>query len=187
MRTPHDQLGELYPFESHWFEIDGLRMHYVDEGTGEAVVMVHGNPTWSFFFRELIKALRGERRVIAPDHIGCGFSDKPPDARYEYVLERRVSDLETLLDHLELHRDVTLVVHDWGGMIGLACALRKPERIARIVLLNTAAFLLPKGKRLPWRLAFLRHVPLLPALLVRGFNVFASGATRMATVPLLSR
>jgi haloalkane dehalogenase len=176
----------LYPFASHWLDIIGLRYHYVDEGAGDPVVCVHGNPTWSFYFREVIAGLRATHRVIAVDHIGCGLSDKPGDDAYDYVLRRRVDDLETLLDHLGLTDNVTLVLHDWGGMIGMAAALRRPERVARLVLLNTAAFLLPPGKRLPLRLRLIRDVRGLGALLVRGCNAFAYGATRMASKKGLS-
>src|SRR3954447_4449252 len=105
----------------------GLRLHYLDEGEGEPVVMVHGNPTWSFYYRRLVEALSPSHRVIVPDHIGCGLSDKPDDARYQYTLESRVDDLEGLLDHLGIKGDVTLVVHDWGGMIGFTYAARRPE------------------------------------------------------------
>ena len=82
----------LYPFESHWLDLSGIRMHYVDEGAGQPVVMVHGNPTWSFYFRDLIRELRSTHRVIAVDHVGCGLSDKPGDADYSYTLQRRVED-----------------------------------------------------------------------------------------------
>jgi len=171
----------LYPFESHWLDLDGLRMHYVDEGAGEPIVMVHGNPTWSFYYRELINEFRTTHRVVVPDHIGCGLSDKPSDAEYEYTLRRRVEDLETLLDRLELNENVTLVGHDWGGMIATACALRRLERIKRLVLFNTAGFLLPPGQRLPWQLWLIRNLSPVAALLVRGFNGFALGATYLAT------
>jgi haloalkane dehalogenase len=177
----------LYPFESHYLDRGALRYHYLDEGAGEPVVMVHGNPTWSFYFRELVKSLRGSYRCVVPDHIGCGLSDKPGDDGYEYVLQRRVDDLEALLDHLGLDHGVTLVLHDWGGMIGMACALRRPERIARLVVMNTAAFLLPAGRSLPLRLWALHGRNPLAALLVRGFNLFSWGATFMATAQGLSR
>ena len=108
--------------------------------------MLHGNPTWSFYYRDLIDALRDSHRVIVPDHIGCGLSDKPDDSRYHYTLASRVDDLEFLLDHLGLDRDLTLVLHDWGGMIGMAYAARHPERIARLVVSNTAAFHKPANK-----------------------------------------
>ncbi len=104
----------------------GLRLHYIDEGSGDPVVMVHGNPTWSFLYRGLIDELRDSRRRIVPDHIGCGLSDKPDDSRYHYTLASRVDDLEFLLDHLGVDRDIILVLHDWGGMIGMAYAARHP-------------------------------------------------------------
>lgn len=177
----------LYPFESHFLDRGGLRYHYLDEGEGEPVVMVHGNPTWSFYFRELVMGLRGSHRCVVPDHIGCGLSDKPGDDRYAYVLERRVDDLEALLDHLGLDRGVTFVLHDWGGMIGMACALRRPERVARLVVMNTAAFLMPMGKSLPWRLWALHGRNPLASLLVQGLNLFSWGATFMATAKGLPR
>ncbi len=161
-------------------------MHYLDEGAGPPVVMVHGNPTWSFYFRELIAALRPTHRCIVPDHIGCGLSDKPGDDRYDYTLQSRVDDLDALLVHLNIERDVTLVVHDWGGMIGCAWALRRPERIARIVVLNTAAFLLPPGKKFPSRLRVLHGKNRWTALAVQGLNLFSWPATWMATAKGLS-
>jgi haloalkane dehalogenase len=100
--------------------------------------MLHGNPTWSFFYRDLIRGLSDDYRTVAPDHVGCGLSDKPGDDRYDYTLSRRVDDLEALLEHLALREGLTLVLHDWGGLIGLAYAHRHPERIKRLVVLNTA-------------------------------------------------
>ncbi len=180
MKLPAD-FAELYPFEGRFFEHDGLRMHYLDEGAGPPVVMLHGNPTWSFYYRDLVKALRGNNRVIVPDHIGCGLSDKPDDSRYSYTLTRRVEDVDALLDHLGIRQNITLVLHDWGGMIGMAWASRHPERVKRLVILNTAAFHLPAGKRLPWSLWFVRKTPLGP-LLVRGLNGFSRGAVRYGAV-----
>lgn len=170
----------LYSFESHWMEVAGQTVHYLDVGSGEPLVLLHGNPTWSFFYRRVIDALAPHCRLVAPDHVGCGLSSRPTDAEFAYTLESHVHNLETLLDRLGLTRGVTLVMHDWGGMIGMACACRRPERIARIVVLNTAAFLLPPGRRLPLRLRFVKSVPVLPTLLVRGLNAFAWPATRMA-------
>jgi haloalkane dehalogenase len=167
----------ILPFESRFLDLAGLRYGYLDEGQGEPVVMLHGNPTWSFFFRNLIAGLRDRYRVIAPDHIGCGLSDKPDERRYEYRLHRRVDDLGALLDHLDLGDRLTFILHDWGGMIGMAWASRHPERVARLVVLNTAAFLLPQGKKLPWSLWLIRNTPLGP-LLVRGLNAFCRGAVR---------
>jgi haloalkane dehalogenase len=171
----------LYPFGSHFLDRGDLRYHYLDEGRGRPVVMVHGNPTWSFYYRNLVLALRPRHRCIVPDHIGCGLSDKPGDDRYDYSLASRVDDLEALLDHLGLHEDVTLVLHDWGGMIGAAAALRRPSRVRRLVILNTAAFGLPPGKRLPWRLRLLHGRNVFAALAVQGLNLFSRGAGRMAT------
>jgi cis-3-alkyl-4-acyloxetan-2-one decarboxylase len=172
----------LYPFTSHFLDTgDGVRMHYLDEGHGPPVVMVHGNPTWSFYYRDLIRRLSGRYRCIVPDHIGCGLSDKPAADRYPYSLERRVADLTALLDHLKLDRDVTLVVHDWGGMIGTAWATRFPERVKRLVVLNTAAFHLPPQKRLPLSLRIGRNTTL-GAVLIRGLNLFCRAAARWCVV-----
>lgn len=153
---------------------DGLRLHYLDEGQGDPVVMVHGNPTWSFYYRRLVEALAPSYRTIVPDHIGCGLSDKPDDSRYLYTLESRVDDLERLLDHLDVRENVTLVLHDWGGMIGASYAARHPERVARLVVLNTAAFHMPKDKRLPRTLSLFRDTPL-GSFAARGLNGFARG------------
>ena len=170
----------LYPFDGQYLEVrEGVRLHYLDEGEGAPVVMVHGNPTWSFYYRDLVRALRDERRCIVPDHVGCGFSDKPGDDVYTYTLESRVDDLETLIDHTAPEGPVDLVLHDWGGMVGMGWAARHPERVRRLVLLNTAAFLNPKSLRLPPSLWLVRNTAL-GALLVRGFNAFSRGATRMA-------
>ena len=119
--------------------------------------------------------------MIVPDHIGCGLSDKPSGARYPYTLERRVRDLEFLINHLALPGKLTLVVHDWGGMIGLAYAVRNPERIGRLIVMNTAAFPMPATKRFPWQLSLCRNA-LLGPLLVRGLNAFCKGAARDCVV-----
>jgi haloalkane dehalogenase len=166
-----------YPFKSHYLDRDGIRYHYLVEGAGDPLVMLHGNPTWSYYYRRLVLALRGSYRVIAPDHIGCGLSDKPDDSKYPYTLARRVKDLQALLDHLGIDRDLTLVLHDWGGIIGMAYAVRRPERIKRLIVLNTAAFHLPEGKRLPWSLRLFRS-PLLGPILARGLNAFCRGAAK---------
>ena len=169
-------LQGLYPFSGHTLDLDGLSYHYLDEGAGDPVVMVHGNPSWSFYYRNLVLALRGSYRCIVPDHIGCGFSDKPGDDRYDYTLSRRVDDLERLIDQLAIKEKITLVLHDWGGMIGMAYASRHPERIGRLVLLNTAAFHMPREKTFPLGLKICRDT-LLGTLLVRGFNAFSLGAS----------
>jgi haloalkane dehalogenase len=164
--------------ESQYLDLNGLCYHYVDQGCGDPVVMVHGNPTWSFYYRHLVKALSGEYRCVAPDHIGCGLSDKPDDSRYDYTLSRRAADLEALLDRLDIRENVTLVLHDWGGMIGMSYAHRHPERIKRLVILNTAAFHLPASKPFPWALWLCRN-PVLGPLLVRGLNAFCLSAAKV--------
>lgn len=169
---------ELYPFEGHFLDLGGLRYHYLDEGSGEAVVAVHGNPTWSFYFRNLVRGLRDTHRVIVPDHMGCGLSDKPGDDVYSYTLSRRIDDFSRLMEELGVE-DVNLVVHDWGGMIGFAWAVRNPEKVKRLVILNTAAFHLPESKSFPWQLWLVRDTPL-GSLIVRGLNSFARGASHLA-------
>jgi haloalkane dehalogenase len=169
----------LYPFEGKFFDTRGLRLHYLDEGATDAppVLMLHGNPTWSFYYRNLVLALRGTHRCIVPDHIGCGLSDKPPESRYDYRLASRVEDLAALIDHLDLQQPLTLVVHDWGGMIGFAWAVKHPQRINRLVVMNTAAFPKPPDKRMPPALNLVRNTAL-GAWLVKHGNAFARIAAR---------
>ncbi len=163
-----------YPFEPHYLDVQGQRLHYVDCGSGPAVVMLHGNPTWSFMYRHLIQGLAPTHRAIAPDHLGCGLSDKPQSPACR--LADHIAHVETLLnDHLRLKR-LSLVVHDWGGAIGMGYAVRHPERIEKIVVLNTAAFLLG---RCPWRIRLCR-IPGFGALAIRGFNAFARAALTLA-------
>ncbi|MCA8954992.1 MAG: alpha/beta fold hydrolase [Planctomycetes bacterium] len=176
-----------YPFAPHWLDLDGLRYHYVDAGErdGEPVVLVHGNPTWSYLYRNLIPALGTGFRAIAPDHIGCGRSDKPGLDAYDYTLARRVADLGRLIDHLALDA-VHLVVHDWGGMIGTAWATQNPERVRSMVVLNSGAFGKPTDKRVPWPIRLAR-APMLGALLVRGLDLFCRGTVQRCTVRPLRR
>lgn len=135
------------------------------------LLMVHGNPTWSFYWRNLILALRDRYRVVAVDHIGCGLSDKPPASEYSYRLAQRVADLGQLIEKLDL-RQITLVAHDWGGAIGMGAAVASPERFERFVLMNTAAFRMPKC---PWPIR-LCHLPVFGPLAVQGLNMFARTA-----------
>jgi cis-3-alkyl-4-acyloxetan-2-one decarboxylase len=172
-------LRQLYPFESHFHDRSGLRQHYIDEGWGEPVVMLHGNPTWSFMFRALVADLRRSYRVIAPDHIGCGLSDKPDDHRYSYILEERICDLDLLLEAAGVTRDITLVVHDWGGPIGFGWAVRHLEQVKRFVVFNTAAFPIPRSTRLSLALRLCRDTAL-GAFLVRRFNAFSRIASYLA-------
>ena len=149
-------------------------MHYVDQGTGNPILFVHGNPTWSFYYRNLIQSLSGRFRTIAVDHIGCGLSDKPVD--YRYQLEQHIQNLVALIDDLDLKR-TTLVAHDWGGAIGLGTLLERQDRFERIVLFNTGAFPPPF---IPFRISVCRW-PVLGKIAVQGFNAFAKAAITMAT------
>jgi len=174
--TNNSAFRRLYPFQSHHRTIGGFKYHYVDEGSGPPVVMLHGNPTWSFYFRSLIKGLSTDCRVIAPDHIGCGFSDKPSPDAYAYRLQNRIDDLEQFLDDLELSQKVTLVVHDWGGAIGLAWAVKHFRKVGRLVITNTVAFPMPEDNKLPLSLKFIREFKNLSTVLILGLNLFVRGA-----------
>jgi haloalkane dehalogenase len=169
-------LKELYPFTPQTFVTErGARMSYLDEGPkhDEAVLMLHGNPTWSFYYRNLVRAVAPTLRCVVPDHIGMGLSEKPEN--YDYTLANRIADIAALVDSLGLKR-VHLVVHDWGGAIGFGFAVQHPELIGRIVILNTAAFPSP---HLPGRIAVCKAAGVGP-FLVRAFNAFAWPATWMA-------
>ena len=169
---------EIYPFTGKFHDRDGLKQHYLNEGSGDPVVMLHGNPSWSIYYRNLVNTLKETHRCIVPDHIGCGLSDKPDDDQYEYTLASRLADLESLLHSLNITEKITLIVHDWGGMIGMTYATRHPEKIKRLVILNTSAFHLPKSKPLPLGLKICRNTPL-GTFLVRGFNAFSAGAAHV--------
>lgn len=173
-----------YPFTPQRLEVrPGIAMSYLDEGPrdGEVVVMLHGNPSWSYLWRHLVSGLSDRYRCIVPDHIGMGVSDKPDDApdaqpRYDYTLQSRVDDLDTLLRHLGITGPVTLAVHDWGGMIGFGWALSHHAQVKRLVITNTAAFPLPPEKPMPWQIAMGRHWG--PGeWFIRTFNAFSSGAS----------
>ena len=162
-----------YPFSSHYLQLQNGRMHYIDEGTGPVIIMVHGNPTWSYYFRHLISALRENHRVIALDHIGCGLSDKPQ--HYTYCLAQHIENLEYLLTYLQIDR-FSLVVHDWGGAIGIGCAVKHIDSLEKIVVMNTAAF---RSSRIPLRIRLCR-LPVVGQIIVRMFNGFAWPAQFMA-------
>jgi pimeloyl-ACP methyl ester carboxylesterase len=166
----------LYPFASQFAEIGGQRMHYLDEGRGPTLLLVHGNPTWSFHWRELIVGLRPKHRLVAPDHIGCGLSDKPQS--YNYRLAQHIDNLVQLIETLNLC-EITLLAQDWGGAIGLGAALRVPDRFSRFVLFNTAAFRSTRETKIPWRIRICRTL-LLGTFAVRGLNAFVRAALRMA-------
>ena len=166
-----DSFKDLYPFTSLYFDLNPYKLHYLDEGEGEVLLFLHGNPTWSFYYRSLIQNFQGRYRCVAPDHIGCGFSDKPQD--YSYTLTTHIDNLEKLVDFLGL-KNITLVVHDWGGAIGMGLAVRKPELIKRLVLFNTASFL---SMDIPLRIGLCR-MPLLGTILIRHLNLFVKGVLR---------
>lgn len=177
-----------YPFTPMRIEVrPDIAMSCLDEGPrdGEVVVMLHGNPSWSFYWRHLVLGLRDRYRCIVPDHVGMGLSDKPSDApgampHYDYTLQSRVDDLDTLLDALGITGPITLAVHDWGGMIGFGWALGHMERVRRLVVLNTAAFPLPSAKPMPWQLSLGRDSRI-GGWLIRRFNLFARGAAWLGT------
>lgn len=177
----------LYPFASHYMKIGGFAYHYIDERPDDwetnpevrnrpTLLMVHGNPTWSFFFRNLVLAFRDRFRVIVVDHIGCGLSEKPSASRYPYSMDRRVSDLCHLVKKLNL-RDVCLVAHDWGGTIGMGAATRLADRFSRLILMNTAAF---RSQRCPVRIRMGR-IPFVSPFLIQRLNLFCRAAVRWAT------
>ncbi|MCM2254899.1 MAG: alpha/beta fold hydrolase [Vicinamibacteria bacterium] len=167
----------LFPFASHTLDTPGGRLRYLDEGPRDAPVLlcVHGNPTWSFLWRDVVSEFRASHRVVAPDHLGCGLSDKPQN--WGYRLADHIDNLGRLIENLDLQR-ITLLVHDWGGPIGLGAALAEPARVERLVITNTGAFPAPG---MPARIAACR-LPLLGPLAVRGFNAFSWAATFMTTV-----
>ncbi|MEX0725419.1 MAG: alpha/beta fold hydrolase [Planctomycetaceae bacterium] len=167
-----------YPFAGRHLTVRGVKMHYVDESptsgtSAETLLMVHGNPTWSFAWRKLIAAFSPMCRVVAPDHIGCGLSEKPLD--YPYRLAQHIDNLCELIETLDL-RNITLVAHDWGGAIGMGAAARLNDRLSRIVLMNTAAF---RSRRIPFRIAVCRW-PIVGLIALQGFNLFSRCALWMA-------
>lgn len=164
-----------YPWPGSDLPVHGGRMHYVDEGPrdGKPVLFLHGNPTWSFYWRHLITGLSDKYRCVAVDHIGHGLSEKPED--WTYQLADHIANAVKLVQHLDL-RDLTVVVHDWGGAIGTGLTLAIPDRVTRLVLFNTAAFQGP----VPASIRVCRQ-PGLGPLLVRGANGFLEGAILRGT------
>ncbi len=171
----------LYPFKTNSFSPDGVNhINYVDEGSGTPIVMVHGNPTWSFYYRNLGLVFKKNYRVIIPDHMGMGLSDKPKN--YDFTIKNHMDNLGKLLDSLNLP-PFHLVVHDWGGPIGLSYAVAHPEKIKSLTILNTAGF---NSKEIPFSIRLCK-TPLLGKLIIQGFNGFAYPATFMATNKGLSK
>jgi haloalkane dehalogenase len=166
LRTPDDRFAELtgWPFAPRWLEVDGLRIHYVDEGSGPTVLLLHGEPSWSYLYRKMILPLvAAGYRCVAPDLVGFGRSDKP-DRRSDYTYQRHIDWMRAVLERLDL-REVTLFCQDWGGLIGLRLAAEHEDRFARVVASNT---FLPTGdQRVPlafkaWR-ALSQLAPVFPA------------------------
>ena len=174
-----NSISEEFPFEENHYTLEsGFRIHFVDEGGKEMfpVMFLHGNPTWSFFYRKLIISLKNQFRCIAPDHIGCGLSDKPSSYQFSYDLKGHGANLLELINWLKIEK-FNLIVHDWGGAIGLSALRHELSRINKLVLLNTASFL---SKDIPKRIRICR-IPIIGEFFVRQFNGFALPATWMAT------
>lgn len=181
------EITKIYPFARHQFTLPDLNiegdkqyaMNYVDEGPKDAsnvLLMLHGNPTWSFFYRNLIKKFSSGQynmRCIAPDHLGMGLSSKPQE--YNYSLKNHIDNLEKLIQSLNI-KQFYLAVHDWGGAIGMGLATRRPDLIKGVIIMNTAAFL---SDNIPKRIAGLR-TPLIGESIIRHLNGFAYPATFMA-------
>ncbi len=162
-------VSDLYPFQSRFVDVPHGRMHYVDEGRGPVVLCLHGNPTWSFLYRDFITGLSDSARVVAPDLIGFGLSSKPEDSK-TYTIEGHIEDVAALIEARDL-RDITLVVQDWGGPIGVGVAMRYPERVRAIVAMNTIAYEPESGDGIPVALRVLQG-PVIGDVLVRGLGVF---------------
>lgn len=174
--TLPNEIKNLYPFHTKKFEtLPGIFQSYVDEGEKdkEAVLLIHGNPTWSFFYRNLIHGLKNKYRIIAPDHIGCGLSDKPEN--FSYRLQDHVENLKRLVNHLGIQK-YHLIVHDWGGAIGTGLAVSNPAQVQSITYMNTAAF---TSSKIPWTIDLLRKNSW-GEWFIRTFNGFAGPATFMA-------
>ncbi|WP_408096401.1 alpha/beta fold hydrolase [Peredibacter sp. HCB2-198] len=173
-------LEKVYPFRSHFLQLEKHNLHYVDEGQGKPILMLHGNPTWSFYYRNLIQTFSPKFRTIVPDHMGCGMSDKPQD--YDYSLETHIQNTYQLIRFLGLSK-ITLIVHDWGGAIGFGLVTRYPELFEKIVILNTAAY---PSEHIPQRINLLRQGKF-GEWLTRKWNLFAWPATFMTTTKALPK
>jgi haloalkane dehalogenase len=163
-RTPDDRFAGLpgYPYEPHYVDVDGLRLHHVDEGDGPVVLCFHGEPSWSYLYRHMLERLRGRgHRVVCPDLVGFGRSDKPTDRDW-YTYERHCATVTAHLEQIDGLEDVTVVVQDWGGPIGLRWAVEHPDRVGRLVILNTGIFSGKVSKGfMAWR-EFAERTPDLP-------------------------
>lgn len=172
MSEPIDwTFGGTWPYTPRFFEHADVRLHYVDEGDGEPIVMLHGNPTWGYLYRNFIRPLSRTHRCIVPDHMGFGRSAKPLD--HPYTLARHIDNLTALICDLDL-RELTLVMQDWGGPIGLGFAVEHADRVKRLVILNTWAFLIADGMQLAPLLELFRQ-PQTGEAMVQGLNLFVEG------------
>jgi haloalkane dehalogenase len=171
-----NEIKDIYPFRENYYRLkSGYNYHYVDEGSGDPLVILHGNPSWSFLFRNIIRELSATNRTIAPDHLGFGLSDKP--GSFHYRLETHIDNFEEFMNSLNLE-SVSLMMHDWGGPVAMGYAERYPEKIKRLIITNTAAFTVHK---IPFRLKLCR-IPVVGEFIVKNLNIFAKFATSMTTV-----
>lgn len=169
--------SETYPFESRFFTTpSGHKLHYVDEGSGDPIVFVHGNPAWSFEFRHLIAGLRSGFRCVAPDHIGFGLSSRS-DRGEDHHPKSHANRFASLMDHLDL-RDLTLFVNDWGGPIGLDFARRRPDRVKRLVICNTWCW--PVGEDFHFKSFSFLMSSRLGQYLIKHHNIFVNKVMPMA-------
>ena len=173
---------EKWPYVARYARVNGWRMHYVDEGDGDPVVLLHGNPTWGFLYRDVIGPLvQSGRRVIVPDMIGFGLSEKPT-REWAHTLDGHIANLVSLVRQLELTR-VTVVCHDWGGPTGLSFAMSNPDRVQALVVMSTWAWPRPPAefhtRLFPWRMM---HAPLVGPYLLGRHNVLARRGVYLSVV-----
>ena len=170
-----------FPFKSNFLKLPSSdsQLHYIDEGKGDPILCIHGNPTWSFYFRKIISEFKNSQRVIAYDHIGCGYSSRTNNTSYS--LEQHIENLNHLVKTLNL-KNITLLVHDWGGAIGCGFAVKNQDLIKKVIITNTAAFY---SSDTPKRIKILK-TPIIGEYLIKKLNLFARAATVMATAKGLS-
>ena len=184
--TPEIPTLEEFPFQRRFFSHpNGFKQHYLDEGNGPPVIMVHGNPTWSFYYRNLVADLSKNYRCLVPDHIGMGLSCRPKADEYGFTLAERIADLGALVDSWNLDAPAHLIVHDWGGPIGLGWAVNNPDKVASVTVLNSG-IRIPLDYRLPPQLSLFRFSGPLGNLLAWKANLFLWGAGTFGVVTKMS-
>lgn len=177
------EIREIYPFRSRWIEVQGYRMHYVDEGADggrPTVILLHGNPTWSFLYREIIPRISHACRAVAPDYLGFGLSERPSNEHW-YTLDNHIRTMAEFINGLGLSR-IILVVQDWGGPIGLSYALAYPDNVAGMLIMNTWAWPEPSEFHtsvMPWRML---HAPFVGAHLFVRRNALVERGLYLSTV-----